>query len=389
MTLPANKLLSIFILLISVLSFGCSDRNPKSSYKYLIPFLQADGSYKWQEVELTTLYSPFRLEGSTASIHYKPANGNKQDWGPVAEPKLARAGSVWVPQDAPSAVALATYATMEALRKWETAIYPDTDKVYPRKLILEVAVKSSGEEVTDNAFYVPAWDVVLVVPYKEGGIPLAVNQGVIAHEHFHVQFWHHMMGPMIQKAEQEVGDRELKKDEETQLKENLLLLRALNEGLADFYGYAFTGQARFINPSEIMSAESAKVRALDFDFIGLDRSFMTLRQNMMINGAGDTCMSGSPYCLGTQVARLLYQMAEGRPSKAVPLIRQLYQSFSDKKWQSNLASKLLKTNVQSTEFLSWTFADSKEKLDANQCALLQKATQGDLKSIPSCSGGLP
>lgn len=357
------------LLLTSVFLGACSDRFQKGSYQYLIPFLNSDGSYTWREVELTTLDSPTKLSGSTASIYYKPTEPSTQKWGAVVQPKLTRSGDVWIPQDAASAVALSAYASLEAIRKWEAKIHPAAEKVYPRKVILEVAAKDKGQEVTDNAFYIPGWDVVLVVPYTGDAVPIAVNRGIMAHEHFHVQFHHQILSPSSEPFSH-LREEDLSTSQKNNLKENSRLLRSWNEGLADFYAYSFTSQARFMDVSKLAQPEMMLLRALDFPFQSLDRNFMVEKDRISVDEKTHTCTSGSPYCLGTQVGRLLYQMSEGNPSKAHNLLRLMYKNFP--RWQTNVKQKLLSSTMQTNEFLEWTFANEKGLLDQSQIDLLKK-----------------
>lgn len=360
MTSAVTKLF-ISLVFLSIFSAGCSDRFQKGSHLYLIPFMNTDGSYTWKEVELTTLDSPIRLSGSTGSIHYKPTANNFRDWGPAVEPKMTKSGNVWVPLDPSSALALSAYANLEAIRRWEEFIHPKTQNVYPRKLVLDVLVRTSNGQITDNAMYVPFSDSVLVVPYTKSGLPLSVNQGIMTHEHFHVQFFHNLLASAYGKYA----------EKESEHNENVL--GAWNEGLADFYAYVFTQQPRFMDISKILPPQYALVRALDFDFESLSESFMyeNSSEDLKLNDAKNTCVSGSHYCLGTQIGRLLYQMSQGSPSKATNLIRKIYEKFPQ--WEKNIYAKYFNDKLQPNDFLKWTFDNEKSALDPVQTDLLRKA----------------
>lgn len=377
------KKLPFGLLASALLLVGCSQRFQKGPHQYLIPFLNEDGSYSWREVEITTLNSPTKLEGSTAVIHYNPTSAGSRSWGPPMEPKLKRSGDVWVPLDTPSAVALSTYATLEAIRRWEASVHPAAESVYPRKIILELSARGADGPVVDNAFFEPRSNVMVFVPFRSSGIPLSVNQGVVAHEHFHAQFHHQMFRSTLQILDEKFSGLSL--DLKLNVAYNLEVLRAWNEGLADFYAYSFTHQPRFFDVSKLTMPGSSLVRALDFAFESLSEKFMseTANNKDTINDKGDTCLAGSPYCLGTQVARMLYQMSEGNPSKAHSLLRALYESFPS--WQKSLNDKIFNEKLKTDEFIRWTFSNAKEKLSANQCAVLQKAT-GDSKSLLACGG---
>ncbi len=349
------------LLILSTFIAGCTGNSGKGSHLYLIPFLNPDGTYSWKEVELTTLDSPTRLSGSTATIHYKPTASNTFSGGPVVEPKMTKSGNVWVPLDTPSALALSAYANMEAIRRWEQSIDARTQAVYPRKIILEVGLFDLDGDMKNNAMYLPGADVVMFLPYSAKGIPLSVNAGIMAHEHFHTQFYHNVLTLNYEKNEWSTEA------------DNERVLRAWNEGLADFYAYVFTKQARFMDVSKMPMFGGSIIRALDLDFISLSAEFMKKNSNdlIIINEKGDTCISGSPYCLGTQIGRMFYQMSQGDPAKARDLIRLLYDNFPV--WEIEMTKKYEQEKIQTNDFLKWTFVGKNLKLDSVQRDVLRKA----------------
>lgn len=362
MTSAYIKLLTV-LLFLSVFSAGCAKKSEQGTHRYLIPYLTADGSYKYKEVELTTLDSPTRLKGSTASIHYRPTSSG---WGPAAEPKLTKSGNVWIAENPESGMAISAYATMEAIRKWEATIDPSTQSIYPRTIVIDVEVRSRGEDLVNNAAYDGETDAILVVPYSRNGIPLAVNQGIMAHEHFHAQYFHRFYRAIYEKY--------IKGDKRSY--NNRQVLDAWNEGLADFYAYAFTNQPRFMDASDLRfpSGATSLIRALDIAFESLSPIFMYTVDNkgtLQLNAKKDTCVTGSYYCLGTQVGRLLHQMSQNDSDKTMQLVRRVYQSLPswEQKVDVNFTSKELSTN----DFLRWTFEGNKSSLDPVQLQLLRKA----------------
>src|SRR5271167_2686629 len=101
--------IGIFALLAGGL-VGCSQWRQEGTPRYLLPVLDEQGNESLQEVELPTLYSPYKVEGSVARIYYNPVVRDGSFGGSVAEPHLAKSGDLYIPKDPESGMVLAAYS---------------------------------------------------------------------------------------------------------------------------------------------------------------------------------------------------------------------------------------------------------------------------------------
>ena len=177
---------------------------------------------------------------------------------------------------------------------------------------------------------------MLVVPYDQNELPVGINPGILAHEHFHSLFYKIVLKDSEQKDKlahdihgvaegtdidlsARTNDRTRAEkiqttsltDEKLQELYNSLLLRALNEGLADFWGWMYTGNPDFI----AMSIPSQKERrSLKSDDI-FRRSDLPMSETLKdrirlfsIKGVStqmDQYIIGYSYEVGTQISRFL------------------------------------------------------------------------------------
>jgi hypothetical protein len=51
----------------------------------------------------------------------------------------------------------------------------------------------------NNALYVGQYDALLIVPYTNTGLPISINAGVLAHEHFHAVFQRLLINPLLKE----------------------------------------------------------------------------------------------------------------------------------------------------------------------------------------------
>ncbi|MBN2714585.1 MAG: hypothetical protein JXX14_01945 [Deltaproteobacteria bacterium] len=149
------------------------------------------------------------------------------------------------------------------------------------------------EESVDNAFYLSISETdrgfyILPFAVEEGlinGVPLSMNPGVIAHEYSHAVFqesvYDKLPGYGIYMNEVNYG-----------------YLWALNEGIADLFAVALTGDPNFINPSISFRGVSRDAS----DVIIYDSSF----DRNIINASQE---SFDPYQIGAFFSAAVYEMA--------------------------------------------------------------------------------
>jgi hypothetical protein len=299
------------------LSCGCQKKASEGSHTYLIPWPNAAGQYKLREVTLHTLNSPYVMDGAAAQVYSEQGFRNDELAGRPAQVRLSEVDGVYIPQDAPSALAVTVYAHFEALKEMEERQHLPTQMDWPRKVGVGVPVRlEDGRMERNNARYFSVQDLIGITPYEGRGLDLAFNAGVLAHEHFHAVFQRLFLSkvsdgspePSVFEDKVTVEDNRSDSYYSTQF-----VLRAWNEGLADFFAYAYTRDPDFMGDS--MSLETRGSRRLDGP-IGLFQSPKQLAANIRLLSKNKQCPYG--FCLayneGTKLSRLLYEVWQKLPS---------------------------------------------------------------------------
>ena len=181
----------------------------------------------------------------------------------------------------------------------------------------------------DNAVYLAGVDVWMIFPVgNQEGVPYAMNRGVLAHEFHHRIFFQNVWATAA--FERWKSLLSATGDMSSEEQRSLNLLRALDEGLADIHAIGYTGNIRFMEPSfssehlqgpikEVLEAERIR-RNIESDFAD-EATYDNLAQDDLNHELFDGCglsndfeatgdiLSGqawSPYCLGSVVARTLW-----------------------------------------------------------------------------------
>lgn len=241
-----------------------------------IPMPQKDGSYAMQVVELTGLNNLFELSGKFARFFLSPriADGHLDGLAPRGH--FVKSGSLYVPSDSLSLQLVTVYAHMQKFAALDEELGAGGVNKWPRDI--GIGVRISGG-LTNNAFYDGETDSMLFVPFVSKDLPIPVNAGILAHEHFHSLFYKLVMVPLQQTGQMsshlqgsvhsqdkfydilgiskksQSGDV-LTAENQEQMIYHLLLTRGLNEGLADFWGWMYTNDTRFIEKS--LQSEGAR-----------------------------------------------------------------------------------------------------------------------------------
>jgi hypothetical protein len=327
----------IFLLLVLT---GCGGRKDKCGKDFLVLWPGADGTYQFQPVRLSTLASPYELKGEAAQVYVESTLGGASGYsGAVARPHLTRADGMCVPTDIDSALAVSAYAQMERLYAFDRDLGVSGQIPWPRKVGVQIQLTGEETLVRNNALYFSKYDATALVPYTAGGLPAPVNLGIVAHEHFHAHFQHQVYGPLnaILAARELVYGLSLERlfhplaarrpgAEDVDKAEvgsprglNVFVLRAWNEGLADFYSWVYTGRSGFVRESLPYDSER--------DLADPPSTLRSAKQFREDAKANHGVTVGYSYRQGTELARLLYRVAatgiETRPMLLTRILNQL------------------------------------------------------------------
>ncbi len=387
--------IGIFAIFTALL-MGCADSGQKCGNKVLALWPTEAGDYKFQEITLSTLNDPYSLSGGAAKIYFEALIGGGGFSGKVARPRFTRAGDLCVPMDSASAMAVSMYARFEHLLKFEASLGTLDMLQWPRKVGLDIHVRSNDGMTHNNAHYFGQGDSIAVLPYNLQGVPLGLNPGVMAHEHFHGHFQKQVIDPInlrlrpafdaeslfysgfhsaFAKATVEDLDRV---DTRSARGLNSFVLRAWNEGLADFYGGIYSKNPRYFKDS-LPTLENA--RALDARV----REFMSAKSLQMIaaRSVGPQPLVSNSYDQGAVLARVLFTLAnsgvETPEAFLVRIMRRLNQIPEAITGQFELRV------LEFGDVLPVLLRDF--PLAAPQCAVLVRALSKELltKNFPQCS----
>lgn len=314
---------------------------PNSETVYRLPWFDASGEYSLQDVSLPTFLEPDKLRGSAAEIIVNP----RVDGGTIVgeEPigRWVRSGSRMIPADPETLQAATVYAHIEKLAEI------DRDAgvakfLLGRERVGILAMISDGQgapAILNNAVYDGRLDSLFVVPYSPRvGLHISLNAGIIGHEHFHRVFQAIILNPIREAARNGTipygwddgvacaGARpEVPYDQKLDIGKSLLptisnqivsakifnqvLVRGVNEGFADFWGWAYSHDENFVGRSLGTSEDAA--RRLDKRSRMLPQKATLRNQLVTVDAQGlpvvksEAGRVAAAYRFGTEYARVL------------------------------------------------------------------------------------
>ena len=254
---------------------GCSPSSRSTSNTYQLPWSDDVGNYRLQKVQITTFDNPSGLSGKYGQVLVHPHDDqNQQLADSPAAGHFLKAGNTEIAADVLSLQAATIYAHIERLHQLDTLTGAASAIHWPLTYGLEV---KTTDGTVSNALYDPARNAVVIMPYAEGRLPIAINGGILAHEHFHSIFQALVMSGLpkdsqtstpgvqgewsleaIQNSEagtKVTTDPVLRFDLSKKIAEiplqtyNYFVIHGINEGLADFYGWVYSGDPSFIENS--------------------------------------------------------------------------------------------------------------------------------------------
>ncbi len=289
---------------------SCQRDQIEGPVTYLLPWPDPQGEYHLQDVEVKTLRQADYLDGSAAQIYVSAGIKDGQFVGDIARPRLIPRGHHrFMPADVESALAIATYAHFERLQQLDRELGIESNLSWPRRVGVQMKIKlPDGEIDHNNARYFSKWDLTLVSPSNLEGLPIAMNGGVIAHEHFHAHF--HASLTRALNPIWGLDHLHEKSEAISSMKTNIQLIRSWNEGLADYWGFLYSRDPRFISKTISMGL-GLDYRRLDIGPVDLP-SWERFRERME-KGAkedGGIAHTGQIYRTGSRLARILKLISE-------------------------------------------------------------------------------
>jgi hypothetical protein len=287
-----------------------------SPVKVQVP-VYTEGTYRMEIVELRSLNNISELKGSAAKFLLDPGTSKGKLHGRDPHIRYMRdSNDVIVALDDLSLQLLTVYAHFEKLKNLDESAGAKNVLNYPRTVAVNAKFRSSEGLLENNALYSGQYDALLVVPYTQNALPIMANAGVIGHEHFHALFQKLVVEPLKDKypdpdhptlhAVEEMGltttmaRKRLIKREKVDQRElyHTILLRGVNEGFADLWGWIFSGDTGFVGRSLPSQKVIRELEVVPSELYTKDDIL-----NPVKNGEDDEELLLRSYQYGTQLAR--------------------------------------------------------------------------------------
>lgn len=339
-----KRVLSRIIAAISVMALlgACSpEPNPvqdSGSVHVLIPMLNSQGQYGLDFFELKGLSELETLTGKYVRFFMSPriVGGHLQGRAPKAR-LIRNSDGNYIPANESTQQLVAVYAHMQRLALLDEELGAGGVNSWPRDIGVGVRVKGG---LNNNAFYDGDSDSMLFVPYNQQGLPIPINGGILAHEHFHSLFYKMSLPDASFKGSVHSRDEFLNAfenfdDSPRQLRQipivvgneemeaaslrsyyNLVLARGLNEGLADFWGWMYTGNPDFISQSLPKEGSTRSLKVIDEKAVNSLPSQESIERSLQVfyNTGNSKRMKdyavGYAYSLATQFSRMLKRFTD-------------------------------------------------------------------------------
>ncbi|QLY25009.1 hypothetical protein [Bdellovibrio sp. KM01] len=345
------------VVLLAMAVTACSGQEETSqvsgSVEVLSPVNDSKSGYTLKFIELSGLDNLREVSGRFVRFFISPRILDNRLNGPSPQGRFIKnSEGKYVPANEQSQQLVAIYSHMQNLAKLDEAVGAGGVNHWPRDI--GVAVRESSG-LTNNALYDGTTDSILIVPYTKENLPIAVNGGILAHEHFHSLFFKLVMkgfddpsdnnqtdtgsihdrngfmkaAGIVEEASDaavnpRVDDGGLKKGHgravvisEKLVKRyyNRYFHRALNEGLADVWGWVYTGDPDFIASSLPAFKGLRTLNVADYEVVSLVkaerfRDFSAAYVNYRDRSQYEDDMRDKSYRLGTQYSRLLKLFTE-------------------------------------------------------------------------------
>jgi hypothetical protein len=315
--------------------FSCSKKSEmedaKGDVQVQVGIQTSPTEYTLQRVTLLGIDNLREVSGAFAKFFYAPGSSDDQLTGSAPQAHFIRSSSFFVPSDIISMQMATIYYHMQNLADFDKQVGADRVNVWPRLVGLETQILDQNTSARrNNAFYNGQTDSMMFVPFTGADLPIAMNAGIIAHEHFHSLFYKVVIKPAANKkilanitsihSEDSFSDMNLDarnqspqviSEKEKALIFNETFLRGINEGLADFWGWVYTEDPEFMRWS-LPTFQAKRSLTLNESEIGdyetEEKIFSEIDKMIQLTDNPKGALMNYSYEIGTPYARFLKQL---------------------------------------------------------------------------------
>lgn len=317
----------IYSVIYSLILFSCQPQAPIGDaigdVKILIPLTQQSTSENSVKnltqnsvVTIKNIHNLNEVFGNYAQFYFTPESAKDSLAGTAPKAQFIRTqDNVYVPSNTITQQMFSIYYHIQNLNDYSFEISTNLKQKIPFSVGLNTLVSGNQNQndsnAHNNAFYDGESNALLFVPYTLKQIPIAVNAGIIAHEFFHSIFF-----KSILKNFNFQQDNLFKQFTKTDAALNAYyfnqtLVRGINEGLADYWGWVYTTSTDYISDSLPQYGASRKLE-LSTDRIGLTETKTDIEQKVnearAVTLKPNDYLSAYIYKIGTPHARYLKEL---------------------------------------------------------------------------------
>lgn len=280
--------------------------------------------YLLKTVTLQGISNLREVRGKYAQFFHAPGlvEGRLSGGSPIAYFAKTK-NETYVAKDALSLQMATLYYHMQSLITWAQDLGITVKG--PFQVGLNTKIKGDEAVQANNAFYDGRSKAMLFVPYTQREMPISVNAGIIAHEFFHSIFYNKVLGPLSKKRlsiSQHLSDDNVHSLEGWGTRQtmaastlteielfNETYIRGINEGLADFWGWAYTDDPDFIKWSLSAHVKKRSLNKPEKVIYKTDRDIETaIAEAQNISNDPSLALSNYVYEVGTPYARFLKEL---------------------------------------------------------------------------------
>lgn len=326
--------LFVFALLFAACAKKSDVEEAQGDVQVQIGVQTSESNYALQVVQLNGIEKLSEVGGTYAKFFYSPGATDEALTGNAPHAAFVRTSSFFVPIDYISMQMATIYFHLQNLAQFDRLIGAGEVNHWPRSVGLETQISDSGSVAQkNNAFYNGQTDSMMFVPFTNTDVPISMNAGIIAHEHFHSLFYKVVIKPAAlsrkslsaaastQVENLSVEQNQVKFDKITPVKQvtdeeraelfNDTFLRGINEGLADFWGWVYTNDPEFMRwslPSFQADRTLQMSEGLEGEYETEEKIFKKIADYVQYSDNPQGALINYAYKIGTPYARFMKQL---------------------------------------------------------------------------------
>lgn len=259
------SILAALIVLVTSCSQRSATEDAEGSVSVQIPVQTSADRYQLKTVDLLGVKDLKQVSGDYARFYFSPGLSGTELIGNSPVAHFIKSGSLFIPSDFISTQMATIYYHMQNLADFDQKVGAGSINHWPRSIGLETQIiEKEGSRKNNNAFYDGQTDAMMFVPFTKTELPIAVNAGIIAHEHFHSLFYKIVIRKAVAskkitfniksshpeavliEPQKTVRPPNSISDKSKVALFNEVYIRGINEGFADFWGWLYTEDANFM-----------------------------------------------------------------------------------------------------------------------------------------------